>query len=181
MPFFRLHDRRYTVYWDSVGADECARRLAVRAAEKARLADRDARTMDRVQPGVEASESAHALKSERSRDGSGAYGQHPQARWRDAAEGWFQYQMAVRPGQPVDLVCTYWGREKGERTFDLLVNGTKVATQTLDGHHPETFYDVTSPVPQELLQDKSAVTVRFQAHPGNTAGGLFGLRTVQRR
>ena len=41
--------------------------------------------------------------------------------------------------------------------------------------------DITCPLAPELTQGKTNVTVRFQAHPGNTAGGLFGLRTVERR
>jgi hypothetical protein len=90
-PFFRLHDRRYTVYWDAVTGEELRQRQAARAAEKARLADLEARTIDRVQPGVEASETAHGLKAERSHVGSGAYGQHMNTRWRDASDGWFLY------------------------------------------------------------------------------------------
>jgi DUF1680 family protein len=180
-PFFRLHDRRYTVYWDVVDSEELERRQAARAAEKAHLGELDARTIDRVQPGVEVSELAHGLRAERSHVGSGAYGQRMNARWRDAGDGWFIYQMAVRPEQPVDLVCTYWGRETGARTFEVLVDGTKVATHTLDGSHPAAFYDVTCPLPPEITRGKSAVSVKFQARPGNTAGGLFGLRTVDHR
>jgi uncharacterized protein len=181
LPFFRMQDRRYTVFWDAVTPEELSRRQNARAAEKARLAELDARTIDRVQPGVEASESAHGLEAEQSHVGSGAYGQHMKTRWRDASEGWFLYQMKVPADRPADLLCTYWGHEVGARTFDILVDGTKVATHTLDGNHPAAFYDVTCPLPGELTQGKTKVTVRFQAHKGNTAGGLFGLRTVERR
>lgn len=180
-PFFRIQDRRYTVYWDAVTHEELGRRQNARAAEKARLAELDARTIDRVQPGVEASETAHGLQAERSHEGSGAYGQHMNTRWRDASEGWFLYQLKVPPERPVDLLCTYWGHEVGARAFDILVDGTKVTSHTLDSNHPAAFYDVTCPLPAELTKGKTTVTVKFQAHAGNTAGGLFGLRTVEHR
>jgi hypothetical protein len=180
-PFFRLHDRRYTVYWDSVTREELAKRQAARAAETARLAKLDAKTIDRVQPGMESSESAHGLKAENSQVGSGAYGQHMSTRWRDARDGWFLYQMAVHPEKPIDLICTFWGREVGARSCDILVDERKVATLTLDGNHPSAFYDLAFPLSSEITKGKTNVVVKFKAHSGNTAGGLFGLRTIERR
>jgi hypothetical protein len=42
------------------------------------------------------------------------------------------------------------------------------------------FRDVTHSIPKALTQGKDKVTVRFQAHPGSWAGGLFGVRIVLR-
>jgi hypothetical protein len=42
------------------------------------------------------------------------------------------------------------------------------------------FHDVTHSIPESLTRGKDKVTVRFQAHPGGWAGGLFGVRTVLR-
>ncbi len=74
---------------------------------------------------------------------------------------------------------TYWGSDGGNRTFDILVDGQKLATQTLANNRPDEFYDQPYPLPRALLEGKDHVTVVFQAHPGNFAGGVFGLRVVR--
>jgi hypothetical protein len=88
--------------------------------------------------------------------------------------------MKVDPKAPVDLLCTYWGDDAGGRAFDVLVDGQKIGTQKLERERPGRFFDVTYPIPTKFTYDKEAVTVRFQAHPGKTAGGLFGVRTLKR-
>jgi uncharacterized protein len=59
------------------------------------------------------------------------------------------------------------------------VNGQVVATQTLERNRPDDFFEVTYPVPIELTKGRPTAVVRFQARPGNTAGGLFGLRVLR--
>jgi hypothetical protein len=87
--------------------------------------------------------------------------------------------MNAPPDQPVALLCTWWGGDDGNRTFDILVDGERIATQTLASHQPGQFFDATYPIPDPLTRGKTRVEVRFQAHPGNLAGGLFGLRMVR--
>lgn len=176
-PFFTRRENRYALYWDVTGPREWQARQQERAAERTLLAALDARTLDRVEIGVAASEAAHKLQSERSNTGFGAYGQHLATRWRDAG-GWFAYEVKIPVDRPVELRCTYWGHEIGARKFDILVDGVKIAAESLDSSRSEAFYDVTYPIPPEITRNKSRITVRFQAHPGNTAGGLFGLRVL---
>ena len=178
-PFYSLHDRRYSVYWDILTPGEWSNLRAQRQAEQASVQVLDARTVDKVDIGEAASEAAHQLKAQRSNTGFGAYGQHTQRRWRDAADGWFSFDLKVLPDRVTTLSVTYWGKEVGDRTFDVLVDGQKIATTSLDSSHPEAFYDVTLAIPAELTGGKDKVTVRFQAHPGNTAGGVFGVRTLK--
>jgi hypothetical protein len=35
-------------------------------------------------------------------------------------------------------------------------------------------------LPESLTQGRGKVTVKFQAQPGNFAGGVFGVRVVRR-
>jgi hypothetical protein len=100
--------------------------------------------------------------------------------WRHASDGgWFSYELKVLPGKPQELRITYWGSDGGPRVFDVLVDGTKVATQQLQGNRPGEFFDEVHPLPESLTQGKEKVTVKFQAHPGATAGGVFGVRVVR--
>ncbi|HOW65409.1 MAG TPA: hypothetical protein P5186_22155 [Candidatus Paceibacterota bacterium] len=76
----------------------------------------------------------------------------------------------------VNLVCTYWGGETGNRVFDILVEDTRIATQTLDQNKPGEFIEVSYQIPIELIHGKQFATIRFQAHDGAQAGGVFDLR-----
>ena len=93
--------------------------------------------------------------------------------------GWFSFELKVAPEKTNSLVCTWWGSENGQRSFDILVDGRKIATQTLLNNQPGKFWEATYPVPSELVRGKAKVAVKLAAHPGNWAGGLYGARLVR--
>jgi hypothetical protein len=41
---------------------------------------------------------------------------------------------------------------------------------------PGQFLDVEYAISEELTTDKQVVTVKFQAHPGKVAGGVYGCK-----
>ncbi len=153
-------NRKYVVYWNAFTSAEWQKNLADYQALKAR-------TVDRVLPGHEQSERAHGFQGvSTGTDGS---------RWRDASEGgWFSWDLKVHPGQPQELRVRYWGGDTGGREFDILVAGQKLATVKLDNNKPGEFYEETYSIPTELTQGRSKMTVKFQAHSGKMAGGVFG-------
>jgi hypothetical protein len=85
----------------------------------------------------------------------------------------------VLPDQAQELQVTYWGSDAGNRIFDVVVDGRKLATQRLERNQPEKFFDETYRLPADLLKGKRTVTVKFQAHPGSYAGGVFGARVLK--
>ena len=122
------------------------------------------------------SEQQHRLQGERT-----ASGPFAGRAWRHAEDGgWFSYDMQVLPDQPMTLVCTYWGSDTGNRQFDVLAGGTRIGTQRLDRDKPDELFDVQYAIPESLTRGQTTITIRFQAHPGNMAGGVFGLRTLVR-
>ncbi len=175
IPFFRTHHQRYTVYWDFMTSSQWEQFRAELAAEAARLRELEARTIDFFQPGEMQPERDHAFEGENT-----AAGRHQGVGFRHAPDGWFSFTMAVSPDRPVDLVCTYWGSDVGLREFDILVDDEVVATESLNNPAPGDFVDIAYSLPRDLTAGKERVTVRLQAKPGNTAGGLFGCRTVLR-
>jgi DUF1680 family protein len=175
VPFYRVYDENYAVYFTTMDSDDWSERETELRKEKERQAERDAATVDVVAPGFQQSEVDHGLKSENSQSGDAG-----DRKWRDARNGgWFSYDLTVDPKMQIALVCTYWGGEAMERNFDVLIDGEKVATQTLHTNKPGAFFDETYAVPASVTKGKSKVTILFQAHPGDMAGGLFGLRTVR--
>ena len=173
-PLYRLHHRRYAVYWECRSAEQWQEIAAAREAAAAARRELEARTVDVVVIGHAESEQEHRQQGERT-----AWGPFSDRAWRHADDGgWFSYDMQVLPDKPMTLLCTYWGSDSGNRQFDLLVNGTQIATQRLDRDKPDEFFDVQYPIPAALTRGQTTITVRFQAHPGHMAGGVFGLRVV---
>jgi len=169
-PFYQTHHQRYSVYWRLLSPAGWADHQARIIAAEARRKELAARTFDSITIGDAQSETDHQFKGEKT-----ASGNHNGRAWRHAVEGgWFSYQLKSGAGQPAALVCTYLGDDAGPREFDILVEGEKLATQKLDRNRPGEFFEVSYPLPARLLQGKAAVTVKFQAHPANFAGGLFG-------
>lgn len=175
-PFYRMHHRRYSVYWDFFTPQQWVLREADYKAELERARELEARTIDFAQPGEMQPEREHNMQGERTEAG-----EHEGRKWRHARDGgWVSFDLKVLPEQPVSLVSTYWGSETGARSFDILIDGVKIAAQSLHNDKPGKFFEVTYAIPEELTRGKTKLTVRFQARPGNTAGGFFGLRVVRR-
>ena len=175
-PFYRMHNKRYAVYWDLLTAQQWLEREANYKKELERARRLVALTVDFVQPGEAQLEREHNLQGERMEAG-----EHSGRKWRHARDGgWLSFDLKALPDQPVSLVCSFWGSETGPRTFDILADGTKVAMQSLQNDKPGEFFDVTYAIPEDLTRGKGKITIRFQAHPGNTAGGVFGVRMIKR-
>jgi DUF1680 family protein len=174
-PFYRMHHKRYAVYWDLLNEQQWTEREANYTKELERLRRLEAATIDFVQPGETQTEKAHNLQGERTEAGENAG-----RKWRHAAEGgWVSFDLKALPDGPLALVCSYWGGESGPRNFDILVDGKKIAAQSLHNDKPGEFFDVTYAIPPELTRGKNKITIRFQAQPGNFAGGFYGLRVIR--
>jgi len=76
-------------------------------------------------------------------------------------------------------MATYWGSDRGKRSFDILVNGKIIGSQQLNENFPGVFFDVEYPIPPSMSKGRQTVRVRFQGHEGNTAGVVYGVRTLK--
>jgi uncharacterized protein len=175
-PFYRLPHQRYIVYWDLFNPQQWAVRETDYKNELDRARRLEALTLDFVQPGEMQPERDHNMQGEHLETG-----EHLSRKWRHALDGgWISFDLRVLPDQPVSLVSSYWGGETGARKFDVIVEGVKIATQSLQNDKPGQFFEVTYNIPLELTRDKTKISVRFQAMPGNIAGGFYGLRLIKR-
>ena len=174
LPFYKVFEPRYTVYWKVYSSEEWEKRKADLAAAEARRQQIERATLDAVQAGEESSERDHGLQSENSDTGF-FEGRRTRAAARN---GWFSYALKVSPDKPVTLVCTYRGSEGRRRVFDVLVDGEKVATQSLE-IHPTELFDIEYALPEALTRGKERIAVKFQAHPEAIAGSVLDVRTVQ--
>ena len=174
LPYSRAHHHRYAVYWSVYTPQGWHEHLQAHAAREQAARDLAARTLDTYRPHEQQSEVDHAMRGENTESGT-ANG----APYRDAQDGWFSFTMKVAPDAATDLIVRYWGCESG-RDFDIVVDDHPLATQNLYFNRPWQFWDVTYPLPATLTEGRERVTIRFVAHPGSVAGGIYGARMVRR-
>jgi hypothetical protein len=181
IPFYKLHHQRYTLYWNIM--DEIAYQTFVDKAKE--HADRlRAITVDVVNPHEQQPEVDHAIKKKNSRSG---FLNLFNRGWRDSInEGFFSYEMAVLPDKPVYLLVTYSGNdaslhEDGKahpREFDILIDGSEIAHQTLHANNPGKLFDICYDIPLTLTNGKEKVEVKFASEEGKVAGGVYGVRVI---
>jgi len=176
-PFYRMHgNRNYMVYWDVFNAAQWQAKEQEYQTELARQKALQARMVDEVLPGNKQSERNHNLKGQKTSSGT-----FSDRKWRHATDGgWFSYELKVLPDQPQELSVTYWGSDSGNRVFDIIVDGTKLTTQRLQNNRTGEFYDEVYQLAESLTKAKDKVTVKFQAHPGAWAGGIFHLKVLKK-
>ena len=173
-PLYKIHgDRHYVVYFDSLTPAEWQVKESEYRVEMERQRALEGRTVDCVNPGVEENERDHHLQSQQS--GHGIFNGR---NWRDAHNGWFSWDLKAPGDKPLELRVTYWGSDGG-RIFDIMVDGKKIATQELQGKHAGEYFDEIYRIPAALAQGKTKITVRFQAHEGSMAGGVFECRLMK--
>ena len=169
-PFFAQRHRRTAVYFKRftpAGWQAEEAQIAAAAADERDLA---ARSVDVMHLGEMQPERDHDLKAKNSF--AVTYrGRHG----RDArAPGFFEWVAKVRPG-PLMLQATYWGEERN-KLFDILVDGTRIATQKIEGNAPGEFFSVDYPIPEALTRGKQTVVVRVEpANPQTRVPPVFGM------
>lgn len=174
IPFFRLHDARYVIYWRQLSPEKLQAEQQRTAEEEAAKQKLDAITLDMVTAGEQQPESDHFIESEHSATGS-----FNDRHWRDA-KGWFSYKLTDKEKKADRLQVTYSGRDK-DRRFTILVNNQPVQEVTLTGNNDNAFYTVDYPLPPALVQQgNGTLTVKFQAAAGSVAGGVYEVRLLKK-
>jgi len=177
VPFYKLHRRMYSVYWDLYTSDTWKKKLAEIDAEQTRLRKLDAATIEFAQPGDP--------EKERSFNQQGEETNLDRSQGRPGRRGkkWFSYDLAIDPTKPTVLVVTYNSDERGQRNVEVSVDGLRVGQQSIErspnGSVVGHFFDVEYKLPPDLLKDKKKVTVKFQAVGGNETPTVFGVRTIR--
>ncbi|MDR3688011.1 MAG: glycoside hydrolase family 127 protein [Fimbriimonas sp.] len=172
IPLYDIIDQRFGVYWDLV-TPKSRRALDLAAIETSKQA-RDRRIVDQVLvDGGGEVETGHNLFAESSNTGP-FNGRH----YRDGKR--FGWDLKIVPDAPMTLSVTYWGDDGGDRTFDIVVNDQRIATESLHQNKPGHLFDIEYPIPASLTANAdNKIQVRFVAHEGNTAGGVFGCATLR--
>ncbi|RZF60426.1 hypothetical protein EWE74_08965 [Sphingobacterium corticibacterium] len=175
-PFYEIHDSRYMMYWLAMTGEEFNKLQAEKKEEERLKLVLDQRTVDAVKLGEQQPEVDHRFKELKSSKGN-----HQGQSWREAADGgYFSFELQTSAKKNLSLLVTYWGYESGNRDFDVLIDDQVIATEKLGGKWNQSkFFDLNYAIPNDVLQGKDIVTVKFVPKPGHRAGRVFRVRLVE--
>jgi len=174
-PFYQTHDRRYSVYFDLFNEERWQERQAAYEAEQERKKQLEAMTYDAFQPGEMQPERDHNFQGDKLNMQDDFRGRKARGAERG---GWLSFDMKVKPNESMALVLEYWGGFTGSKTFDILIDGQKIATENISGKKDGHFLDVHYDIPAALTADKETITVKLDPHVGHRAGPFFYARTI---
>ena len=175
IPFYQIYDQYYSVYWDYFTPEDWARLQNEYEAEKNRVKEIEAKTIDNFRVGEMQPERDHNLKASERSYVSDAMDRMGREARRD---NYFSFEMKVDATLKNSLLLTYIGDDK-DRKFDILIDGVKIATEEWKGGKTGKFYDVLYQIPEELIRNKAKITVRIEANHEKTAGRIFGARIIK--
>jgi uncharacterized protein len=176
-PFFQIHDARYMMYWMALSRNKYQSYLdSLNQVEAKKLAIQN-RTIDYVAPGEQQPEADHAMDLLNSRAGSLHDGFY-----RDASDGGhFSYLLSTEGKTDLSLMIRYWGAEWGNRKFAIYIDDHMLVEEDNTGRWNQSgFFDVTYPIPDEILRGKKNIRVKFKALPQNTAGAVYYIRLLDK-
>ena len=174
VPFYRLHRRAYSAYWDLLEPAEYEKKIAETEAERERIRTLEAATVAFVQPGdAEREKAANQL-------GEDTTVVRVDGRAGRRSAKWFSYDLPLAgTALPGALVITCHTDQRRRRAFDVLVDGVPIASQVLPESSVARFVDLEYPLAPGLLSGKRKVTVRFQSAAGSEVPAVFGVRLVR--
>ena len=173
-PFFSMHRRNYAAYWDVFTPAELKTRAAELSVERERLKALDAATVVMVDPG-----DREAEKKSRQQGVETSVIRTDGRAGRRAIQ-WFSYDLPVDGSAALALVATYNSDQRRPRSFDVLVNGSRLESETQPQSSESRFYDKEYAIPADLIRDRNTITVRFEATNGLEVTPVFGVRLVRR-
>jgi hypothetical protein len=176
-PFYRTHDRHYTIFWDTFNEEQWKAFQEAYTEELKRKKQLEDNTIDLFRIGEMQPERDHQFVE---KDTWVEEYRGRKARTADRG-GWFAFQMDVRSPDPVSLSVEYWGGYTGSKTFDILVEDQVIATENITNKAPGKFIDVSYRIPGELLVKKEKVEVKFLPQVGHRAGPVFTVRTIREK
>ncbi|WP_199615959.1 glycoside hydrolase family 127 protein [Paenibacillus alkalitolerans] len=178
-PFYRMHDKLYSVYFDLFTPEEWAQAEIQYRRARERLLLLENCTIDYAQPGEMQPERDHNFQGDVTRVDE-LYNRPCRVAGMD---GWFSFDMKVQPGVETLLVATYTSaKEMNNIGFDVIVGGMKVEEVAGGFRESDVFYNVNYPVPGDTAaKDDGTVAFEFKAYPGHRVRRVFGLRTVNKK
>ncbi|MDL2244442.1 glycoside hydrolase family 127 protein [Parabacteroides sp. OttesenSCG-928-J18] len=174
IPFFRLHDSRYIIYWPQTtkdGLDALKRKIEQEEKERVAL---DAVTIDGVKTGQQQPESDHFIQSENSNTGFS-----DEVHWRQTRGGWFSYQLKNEEGKAQQLYVSFL-EDTRPRQVEIYLNDELLASVLSEDKQAGSIWTATYTIPENLRGNK-ILTVKFAAQRNAQSTKIVEVRLLENK
>ncbi len=171
-PHYKKYKERYGIYWNMVSKDSKSLQDHIKTGkEKARL---ERVAIDSIPLGNDQYELLHNIKGDNT--GAGTFnGLMLRHAWSE--NGWFSYDIKVKNGINNYLLAKYFSGNVG-RTFNIYIDDVLLKEETIEDRIPGQFYDEYYKLPQELIEGKDTVNVKFAVRGDSWVGGVFDKLSI---
>lgn len=169
VPFFRLHNARYAVYFRQVSEQEmkAIQEETIKAEKKAiELANQ---TIDLIFPGEQQPESDHGIQYEQAETGTF------KDRHFRRAKGWFSYHLKVK--EEASRIMITLQKEDRNKVAILLDNEKLTASPTISEADKDGFITLSYPLPQKL--NAGSHPVRFVPDGSEWTPAIYEVRLLK--
>lgn len=169
VPFFRLHNARYAVYFRQVSEQEmkAIQEETIKAEKKAiELANQ---TIDLIFPGEQQPESDHGIQYEQAETGTF------KDRHFRRAKGWFSYHLKVK--EEASRIMITLQKEDRNKVAILLDNEKLTVSPTISEADKDGFITLSYPLPQKL--NAGSHPVRFVPDGSEWTPAIYEVRLLK--
>ena len=169
IPFFRLHNARYAVYFRQVtpsGLERLKEEVTRKEQQKAELVER---TIDLIYPGEQQPESDHFIKYEDSRTGT------RDNRHFRLAKGWFSYELKSKEEATSILLVLHKGDNKPETK--IFIGDKELDVSPVVSDLDESFITWIYPLPEKLTT--GTATIRFVSGKSGQTFRVYEVRLLK--
>ncbi|WP_449387612.1 beta-L-arabinofuranosidase domain-containing protein [Chryseobacterium lineare] len=170
IPFYKIREERYILYWPQADQDKIETIQKKRAAEEAETRKLDLITTDKIQLGEQQPESDHFFESKDSNTG------YMEDRHFRDAKGWFSYRMK-NPGKDAAYLYVLYFDANTNRALNIDINGKKVSSMKLQGKAGNSPQFMLLPIP-ETEKNKETLSVKFYTEEQMTTSKIIEVRLL---
>lgn len=169
IPFFRLHNSRYAIYFHQTSEDQfkvIQEEMAVAERKATELANR---TIDLIFPGEQQPESDHGIIYEQAETGTN------KDRHFRRAKGWFSYNLKVK--EEANMLTITIQKEDQNKVAILLNHEKLMVTPTINETDKEGFITLCYRLPQPL--NAGSCPIRFIPDGTEWTSAIYEIRLLK--
>lgn len=172
IPFYKLHESRYIIYWPQSSPLALKELQAqMENEEKAQLA-LDYRTLDKVTCGEQQPESDHSIAFEDSQTGA-----VENIHWRETKK-WFSYQLKNTDQKAGTIYIQYFDKDKN-RAFDVILNDMTIMTINGNGDKGDNLQIALADIPSDFIKSNT-FTVKIAAKDNSMTPKVVEIRLLKK-
>jgi uncharacterized protein len=174
-PFFALHNRRYSLYWDLFTPQQWAERQNQYTEQESKQQALANATVAYFQPGEMQPERDFSFQSDAASQPLRIDGQPGRV-----GGAWFSFETPIDPNEPVAVVLTMRLNRDAKPALKLSVNDAAIEGEPTAVRNVESdLTEVTFRLPRDLTREKKRATLRCDAPPGQQLLPILGIRVVR--